>query len=285
MKRSIRKVLIVVNVLKPRAAALVQEIGSYLQSRGVEYQIVRLTGKRVDPPAVDHYDLVFSLGGDGTVLFCSRMLQTSGVPILAVNLGNFGFITEVSADEWLEVYTAFEQGNTGLSHRIMLRASVTRNGEKVFLSQCLNDLVVKANGVSNIVNLKLHLNQTRLGTFRADGIIVATPTGSTAYSMAAGGPIVDSEMDAVIVTPICPFTLSNRPIVVSGKDVIKIEVLKHQRTDLNLSLDGQQMLPLSEGDVVTVERSMGRALLILSSKRNFYEVVRSKLNWSGENDA
>ncbi len=284
MKLSIKQVLIVANMNKPQAENLVSEISSYLEKQQIHVEIFRLSG-RVEPPVFENIDLVFSLGGDGTVLFCSRLLRTAGVPILAVNLGTFGFITEVSQNEWKEAFESFRDGKTGLSHRLMIRAAVTRDGEKIFLNQCLNDLVVKANGVSNIVSLKLHLNETRLGTFRADGIIVATPTGSTAYSLAAGGPILDSEMDALIVTPICPFTLSNRPIVVSGEDIIQIEVLKHQRTSLNLSLDGQEMLPLCEGDIITVERSRGRALLVLSSKRNFYEVVRAKLNWSGEVDA
>ncbi|MCK5155449.1 MAG: NAD(+)/NADH kinase [Spirochaetales bacterium] len=284
MERSIKKVLIVVNLNKPKAEELVSEISTYLLSLDIQVKVFRLSG-RVEPPVVDNVDLVFSLGGDGTVLFCSRILQDRGIPILAVNLGTFGFITEVSIDEWKEAFDQYVTGKTGLSHRLMIRVAVTRNGETIFMSRGLNDLVVKANGVSNIVNLKLDLNETRLGTFRADGILVATPTGSTAYSLAAGGPILDSEMDALIVTPICPFTLSNRPIVVSGEDVIHIEVLKHQRTDINLSIDGQEMLPLREGDVVIVERSRGRALLVLSNKRNFYEVVRAKLNWSGASDA
>lgn len=281
MKRKLDRVLIVANMNKPQAEPLILEISEYLEDQGINIEVFRLHG-RVSPPKFEEIDLVFSLGGDGTVLFCSRILQTTGIPILAVNLGTFGFITEVSVGEWKETFESFRDGRTGLSHRLMIRATVTRNGESIFLNRCLNDLAVKANGVSNIVNLKLHLNETRLGTFRADGIIIATPTGSTAYSLAAGGPILDSEMDAMIVTPICPFTLSNRPIVVSGEDIIHIEVLPNQRTDLNLSLDGQEMLPLEEGDIITVERSRGRALLLLSDKRNFYEVIRAKLNWSGD---
>ena len=284
MKRLLHKVLIVVNLNKPQAEALVSEISAYLMKLDIGIQVFRLSG-RVEPPVIDDIDLVFSLGGDGTVLFCSRILQDRGVPILAVNLGTFGFITEVSVDEWKEAFDQYLSGKTGLSYRLMIRVMVIRDGENIFLSRGLNDLVVKANGISNIVKLNLNLNETRLGTFRADGILVATPTGSTAYSLAAGGPILDSEMDALIVTPICPFTLSNRPLVVSGEDIIQIEVLAHQRTDLNLSIDGQEMLPLKEGDIVIVERSRGRALLVLSNKRNFYEVVRAKLNWSGGLDA
>ena len=284
MKRKIEKVIIVANWHKPQAAELVTEIQNYLKNASKEVQVLAISG-RTNPPEIGEVDLIISVGGDGTVLFCSRMVQDRGIPILPVNLGTFGFITEVSITEWIEAFEAYQSGQIGLSHRLMIRAVVYRGDERIFLCHGLNDLVVKANGTSNIVQLRLHLNETLLGTFRADGIIVATPTGSTAYSMAAGGPILDSEMDAMIVTPICPFTLSNRPLVVAGEDVIKIEVLAGQRTSINLSLDGQEMLPLQEGDIVMVERSRNRALLVLSGRRNFYEVVRTKLNWSGAQNA
>ena len=284
MKRTVDNVMIIANCTKPGAEELVEVISSYLARKSIAVTTLRLCG-RTDPPPVPDVDLVFSLGGDGTVLFCTRMLRDRAIPILPVNLGTFGFITEVSVDEWRDSFEQYVSGSLDLSHRLMIRVTVTRGGKQVFRNRGLNEMVVKASGISNIVNLQLHLNQTLLGKFRADGIIVSTPTGSTAYSMAAGGPILDSEMDALIVTPVCPFTLSNRPIVVAGEDIIHIEVSEHQRTDVNLSLDGQDNLPLREGDLITIERSRNRALLVLSNKRNFYEVIRSKLNWSGERNA
>ncbi len=284
MKRTVDNVMIIANCSKPGAEELVGVISSYLSRQRIAVSTLRLCG-RTDPPPIPDADMVFSLGGDGTVLFCTRMLRDRAIPILPVNLGTFGFITEVSVDEWKDSFEQYLSGSLDISHRLMIRVTVTRDGRQVFRNRGLNEMVVKASGISNIVNLQLHLNQTLLGKFRADGIIVSTPTGSTAYSMAAGGPILDSEMDALIVTPVCPFTLSNRPLVVSGEDVIHIEVSEHQRTDVNLSLDGQDNLPLKEGDIITVERSRNRALLILSNKRNFYEVIRSKLNWSGERNA
>ena len=282
--RKIDKVLLVVNLHKKDAQRLSTDIRRYLEKRGIEVVFFGFKGKAT-PPAIEKVDLAISLGGDGTVLFCARMLQDLGIPILAVNLGTFGFITEVSVDEWQEAFEKFCCGETLLSYRLMFRVTISRDGERLFLGHGLNDVVVSANGILKVVNLKLHLNETLLGTFRADGIIVATPTGSTAYSMAAGGPIVYSEMEALIVTPICPFTLSNRPLVVSGEDVIEIVVLSHQRTELNLTVDGQEMIPLKEGDIITVEKSRSRAMLALSNKRNFYVVVRTKLNWSGGSNA
>ncbi|MGM0432613.1 MAG: NAD(+)/NADH kinase [Spirochaetota bacterium] len=278
--KTIKHVLLVVNMHKKDAPRLSSEIRAYLEAREINVELIELRGKS-SIPNIGTTDLAISLGGDGTVLFCARMLHDKGIPILAVNLGTFGFITEVSIDEWQEAFEKFCCGETVLSYRLMYRLAVQRGDRTVYSAHGLNEVVVSAVGISNVVNLNLHLNETLLGTFRADGIIIATPTGSTAYSLAAGGPIVDSEMEALIVTPVCPFTLSNRPIVVSGEDVITIEVLSHQRTRLNLTADGQEMFELEEGDHIVVERSRSRAMLALSNKRNFYEVVRSKLHWSG----
>jgi NAD+ kinase len=159
------------------------------------------------------------------------------------------------------------------------------DGEEVYTGYGLNDAAVSSLGISNVINLNLHLGQTLLGTFRADGIVVATPTGSTAYSLAAGGPIVDSQMEALVITPICPFTLSNRPIVVSSDEQITIEADRYQRTGLNLTIDGQENFGLVGGDQIIIRQAEYKTLLALSNKRNFYEVVRSKLNWSGGSNA
>lgn len=280
MQRQIRKVLIIANMSKVKAADLVSEIQAYLKSLDIITEVFGFKGKS-DPPNIGNVDLVISLGGDGTVLFCARTLQNRGVPILAVNLGSFGFITEVSIDEWKEAFENYRTGATDLSRRLMIRVVVNRNGERVYLGRGLNDMVIKGNGISQVIRIQLHLNESLLGSFRSDGIIVASPTGSTAYSLAAGGPILDSEMDAMIVTPISPLTLSIRPLVVSGEDIIRVEILEHQRTEINLSIDGQELFPLKEGDSITIEKSRSRALLVMSNKRNFYEVVRDKLHWSG----
>jgi NAD+ kinase len=149
----------------------------------------------------------------------------------------------------------------------------------------MNDAVISGSGISKIVRLNVMLNKTSLGQYLADGIIVSTPTGSTAYSVAAGGPILDPEIEAFILNPICPFTLSNRPIVVSGTDVIFINVEREQRAEVILSIDGQEVIPLEKGDNVIFEKSRSKVLLVRSDRRNFYEVLRSKLNWSGGTNA
>ncbi len=280
MIRKISKVIIVVNLQKKGAAELVDEISSYLDSLDIEIVIFSYSGK-TEIPVLTTADLVFSLGGDGTVLFCSRIVESLSIPILAVNIGNFGFITEISKQEWKSAFIKYQNGQLDLSRRVMIKVMVERDGVRVAFHKGLNDAVISSNGISNIIKLNLKINETDLGKYRADGIIVATPTGSTAYSISAGGPILDPEMEALIINPICPFTLSNRPIVVSGNEVIHITVEEDQRTDVILSVDGQDAYPLRSGDEIIVERSQTKTLLIRSDKRNFYDILRSKLNWSG----
>ncbi len=280
MIRKISKVIIVVNLQKKGAAELVDEISSYLDSLDIEIVIFPYSGK-TEIPVLETADLVFSLGGDGTVLFCSRIVESFSIPILAVNIGDFGFITEISKQEWKSAFIKYQNGQLNLSRRVMIKVMVERDGVRVAFHKGLNDAVISSNGISNIIKLNLKINETDLGKYRADGIIIATPTGSTAYSISAGGPILDPEMEALIINPICPFTLSNRPIVVSGNEVIHITVEKDQRTDVILSVDGQDAYPLRPGDEIIVERSQTKALLIRSDKRNFYDILRSKLNWSG----
>lgn len=280
MSRDISKVIIVVNLQKDGASLLVEEISQYLHSLNIEVMIFSYSGKS-DIPELETADLVFSLGGDGTVLFCSRIVESMSIPILAVNIGDFGFITEISREEWKSAFIKYQNGQLDLSRRVMIKVMVERAGERVAFHKGLNDAVISSNGISNIIKLNLQINKTNLGKYRADGIIVATPTGSTAYSISAGGPILDPEMEALIINPICPFTLSNRPIVVSGNEVVQITVEEGQRADVILSVDGQDAYPLMAGDRIIVERSQTKALLIRSDKRNFYDILRSKLNWSG----
>ena len=280
MTRKISKVILVANLQKNGAELLLNEISIYIKSLGIKSYIFTYNGK-AEIPKLESADLVFSLGGDGTVLFCSRIVESMSIPILAVNIGDFGFITEISKNEWKSSFIKYQKGHLDLSRRVMLKVMVERNGESVAFHKGLNDAVITSNGISNIVKLNMHINNTDLGKYKADGIIVATPTGSTAYSISAGGPILDPEMEALIINPICPFTLSNRPIVVSGNEVISITIESGQRTDVILSVDGQDAYPLLEGDKIIIERSQTKALLIRSDQRNFYDILRSKLNWSG----
>lgn len=278
----LKKVLIIANGQKKKAPAVASDISAFLEERGIISETVFTAGSCDDVEIPAGTSLLVSIGGDGTVLSCARMVQDLGIPILAVNLGTFGYITEISCDEWASSLEDIINGDEKLSRRLMLRVSIIRNGVKVFHSSGLNEAVVSSTGISKIVRLDLSVNRTKAGTFRSDGLIVATPTGSTGYSLAAGGPILDSEMAAFILTPICPFTLSNRPLVLGANEVITVHVDEGQRTGIMLTVDGQIDFELEEGDDVIIEKCRSRALLVASNKRNYTEVLRAKLNWSGE---
>jgi len=284
MFKPIKKVLIIAHLGKKDAEDLIREIKEYMEERGIEVVVFGFTGKPKLPDLAG-VDFIFSLGGDGTVLFVSRVAESSGIPILALNLGQFGFITEISMHEWKSVFEKFKRGDIDLSRRIMLKVIVERNGEQIASFKGLNDAVISCKGISTIVKLQLMINNTQLGEYRADGVIIATPTGSTAYSVSAGGPILNPELEAIIINPICPFTLSNRPLVVSGDEVISILIEENQRVGIILSIDGQDSFPLLPCDRVLIEKSHSKTLLVKSDVRNFYEILRSKLNWSGGPDA
>ena len=211
----IKKVLVIVNLLKEESQSLVDEITAFLAGEGIETEVFGFRGK-ADPFHPGDADLAVALGGDGTMLFSARSLFKRNIPILAVNLGRVGFITEVAKNEWLEAFLKYRNGELGVSERILLDVEVLRKEKRVSGFYGLNDAVVSSSGISKIIRLQVALSGTSLGEYRADGVITATPTGSTAYAAAAGGPILDVDMEALIITPICPYTLANRPLVVQG---------------------------------------------------------------------
>jgi NAD+ kinase len=284
MSGKIKRVLVVVNLAKEDAARVADEVEAYLLERDIEVDVHRFAGKSADYK-VSSYDIAFSLGGDGTVLYSARLLGRLGIPILAVNIGDFGFITEVSKDEWKQAFEMYSDGKLGISERIMIKTSVIRQGMEIATHYGLNDSVIASAGISKLVRLRVDVGDTALGRYRADGVIIATPTGSTAYSAAAGGPILEPEMNALILNPICPFTLSNRPLVLPGDKPVSIHLECGQRTDVIMTVDGQEVISLLEGDTVCFRLADITAKIVRSDKRNFYEVLRSKLNWSGGPDA
>ncbi len=277
----ISSVFIIANGLKKESMELSREIMEYLRAKGIAVSVVSTETDEDTLSVPVDTDLVITLGGDGTVLYAARAVSEMGIPILPVNLGTFGYITEVGKDEWKEAFEYFAEHGTNISRRLMLRISVYRQGHRVWHASALNEAVISSAGIAKVISLELSLDKTVAGSFRADGMIIATPTGSTGYSLAAGGPILDADMSAIIITPVCPFTLSNRPLVTSGR-VVTLTVRKGQRTDLLLTADGQLFFPLEEEDTITVEKSRSRALLVKSLRRNFTEVIRDKLHWSGE---
>lgn len=292
-----RHALLFVNMLKGQAQEVSEEILAFLRDRGVRTTVYDSSllrsisnGGQVGAQGPDAEELkdasfALSLGGDGTVLAAARSVAHHGIPIFPINLGNFGFITEVGKDDWEEDLVRFLKDGVEYFDRLMISARVERGGDCVFEARALNDVVVSGSGISKLIRLNVTLKGGVLGQYRADGMIIATPTGSTAYSAAAGGPILSPEMDAIIVNPICPFTLSHRPIVLPAWEHIQVHVAPKQRSQIMFTVDGQLAYDLEEDDVVTIVAAPEKARIAYSHKRNFYDVLRSKLNWSGGPDA
>jgi NAD+ kinase len=204
-----------------------------------------------------------------------------GVPVFPVNLGTLGFIAAIHPEEWLEVFENWMERKARLSRRLMLDTVVKRGEKEVLRGSCLNDVVISASGIAKIIRLRVSSGDMPLGEYRSDGLIVATPTGSTAYSVAAGGPILDPELEALIINPICPFTLSHRPMVLPAGETVVVEVEAEQRSGVLLTVDGQVTEPLEPGDKIYIAKAPLPALLVASGRDSFYQALRTKLSWMG----
>ena len=225
-------------------------------------------------------DLLIVLGGDGTLLSAARYVADAhtGVPIFGVNLGSLGFMAEVSLDELYSNLEKAMAGQLNAEDRIMLSASVIRNGKRLARYRVLNDAVINKGALARMMELKVSVDDGLLTTLRADGLIVATPTGSTAYSLSAGGPIIHPTIHCFVVTPICPHTLSNRPIALPDNVVVSV-CLSSQSEDVSLTLDGQIGFPLQRSDIVEIKRSRFKMRLIKHPTKSYYEILRAKLKW------
>lgn len=232
--------------------------------------------KRSELPSL--VDFLVVLGGDGTLLSVARLVGAKEVPILGVNLGGMGFLTEIPREELYEALEEVLSGHYQYTERLMLTAHIHRQGERIAAYSVLNDVVINKGALARIIEMETSIGGEYVTTYRADGLIISTPTGSTAYSLAAGGPIVYPSLQALVLTPICPHMLTNRPLVIP--DGVRIEVvLISQNEDVYLTLDGQVGFALRYRDVVEVKTSENALKLIKSSHRNYYEVLRAKLKW------
>ena len=276
-------------ISRPRRSILaevVPELLVWLEERGVRTVIDAETAgpiNRSDIGKTRHQiaqaaDLLLVLGGDGTLLAAAREAAPHGTPILPINLGGLGFLTSFTLDE---LYPALEQtlaGSAPVSERVMLLAERTRNGSVLTQQLVLNEAVVNKGTLARMIELELHIDGGFVCRYRADGLIVATPTGSTAYSMSAGGPIVHPAVESIQITPICPHTLSDRPIVVP--DTSKVELRLEENSDsVFLTLDGQTGVPLHAGDRIHISRAKERLKLIHPANKSYFEILRSKLKW------
>jgi NAD+ kinase len=220
-------------------------------------------------------DLVIVMGGDGTMLSAARALKNSAVPLVGINRGHFGFLTDLRAEEMLQSIDAILAGEYQTESRMVLNASVIRDGETILQNHAFNDIVLKSG--LRLIELEVTIDNQFIHKQRADGLIVSTPTGTTAYSLSAGGPILHPGLDAIALVPICPHTLSNRPLAVNSN--AKIEITVMQVDDAQISFDGQSQLALALGDCVKVERSQESVTLLHPSEYCYYDMLRNKLHW------
>lgn len=223
-------------------------------------------------------DLIVVLGGDGTLLSAARLVAGSQVPLLGINAGGLGFLTEVALEEMFPVLELVLAGRTSVIQRRLLEAVVRGGGGLRIRQSVLNDVVVNKGVLARIIDLETYIDEHYLTTFKADGLIISSPAGSTAYNLSAGGPIVHPALGCMILTPICPHTLTNRPIILPEDRTIRVSVGSVDG-EVFLTLDGQVGYRMEEGDVLEVRTSPHRLCLIKSPHRSFYEVLRSKLRW------
>jgi NAD+ kinase len=279
----IRVVGLVAKYQEPKAAEMVRWLAPWLKQRRkkvlVEDGVVRGAGvactkKQLAAKA----DLIISLGGDGTLLNIAPLVERPDVPILGVNLGGLGFITEVAVDELESALAKTLEGDYEVEKRMTLEVRVNTKNGKLHKFRVLNDAVIAKGARSRIIDLETYVGDDYLCTYRADGLIISTPTGSTAYSLAAGGPILEPALGAIILSPICPHTLSNRPIVVPNKSTIQVTLRSFGDTVI-LIPDGQPGVRLNNGDQVEA-RDFGLPVsLIKLPSRSYYEILRNKLKW------
>jgi NAD+ kinase len=224
-----------------------------------------------------HPDFVLVLGGDGTLLSAARAVAHEGVPILAVNLGSLGFLTEIPLNELYPALESVDRGECPVELRSVLDCRLMRGGECISRHFALNDVVVNKSAISRLVEFDLYIDGNFVFLYKADGVIIATPTGSTAYSLAAGGPVLMPSVDAFVVTPVCPHSLTHRPLVVTQNSQIELKVETGEEQAF-LSIDGQVGVPVQQGDQVICQRAEHRVKL-LRVRRTFFEVLHNKLKW------
>lgn len=275
---------IIPHLKKPKALEATRGLLGWLQSRGVvcllHPEVATALGRddlsfgSEDPGKI--MDAAVVLGGDGALLNAARLLIGTGLPILGVNMGHLGFLTEIRLGDLYPAMERLLSGKYGIEERMMIEARVNRKGREVGGFVGLNDAVITKGAFARMIRLKTYVDQEYIGSYPADGIIVASPTGSTAYSLSAGGPIVNPRVETLIVTLICPHTLYARSLVISADEFVRVIVVAGHE-EIMLTVDGQIGFPLCNNDEVVVGRSAHRTRLVKLKGRSFYEVVRTRL--------
>ncbi len=284
---AIRHIGIIANVRKNKAPEYAGELKRWIENRGLEASLDQETARVLGLPggcSLQHMaeisDMIVAFGGDGTLLMAARHLKTYDVPLLGVNLGAFGYLTVVNLGEMYSDLEKILAGDYRIEKRMMLDVAIVKNGERLSKHTVLNDAVISRGSLHRLVDIETHVDNRYLTTYRADGLIISTPTGSTAYSLSAGGPIIFPEVDSIILNPICPHTLTNRPVILPGTSVVAMTALIRDG-EATLTLDGQTSFKVDSASRIEVRRSHYVTTLIDSPHRDYFEILRTKLGWGG----
>jgi NAD+ kinase len=289
-KKKMKRIGIYAKCSHPDAVSIALEVAEWLRARGMEVFPEKALADKMDPQMLSFdrdeipglVDLIVVLGGDGTLIsvarHVARMKEPREIPILGINLGNLGFLTESTRQETFVSLENLLKGHFVVSSRMMLEAVIWRNGVEKSRFRVLNDVVINKGVIARIIDMEVWVDDAYLTTFKADGLIIATPTGSTAYNLSAGGPIICPGLHCFVITPICPHMLANRPLIVCDESVIRIEV-KCKDEDVVLTADGQVGTDLQAGDIIEVFKSSRATILVDSPSKNYFEVLRTKLGW------
>jgi len=288
---AIKRIGVVVKPHQPDALDTLCRLTEWLDERGIQLvglseiaheQIKSKTGCVVEIVNEDQLasavDLILVLGGDGTMIATARIIGDAEVPVIGVNYGGLGYLAEFPIEELFTALESILSGEYKVQKRVMLAVELWRGEELLTRSRVLNDVVVNKSALARIIEMEAYLDSQFVNRFRADGLIVATPTGSTAYNLSAGGPVIYPSMNAVVITPICPFTLSNRPIVVPDESMIEVRLMT-DKEEVALTLDGQVGFPLKVHDRIVIRKSRTTFNLVQPPNRNYFDVLRDKLKW------
>jgi NAD+ kinase len=282
-----RQIAIIYKRGRQDAAQFAEQLKGWIESKGFRVFTrenraePRLGETPVESPLPLDTDLVIVLGGDGTLLSVARLLDNRTTPIIGVNLGGLGFLTEIGQKLCRQDLEKVLDGNHEIEERMRLYATIYRDGQKIFCQPVLNDAVINKGALARIVDLQVTINDRHLTHYRADGLIVATPTGSTAYNLSAGGPIVYPTSQAIILTPICPFTLTNRPIILPPEMTVQVQIGEPGQ-DVCITCDGQIGLALKPDDRIVIAAAAQPLRLIKPPSTDYFEILRTKLKW-GQN--
>lgn len=282
----INKVAIVAKPHAHQIDRILTDVCRWLQDKGiqtrVDEQIAHLVGVRVDSlprkNLLKGADIVIVFGGDGTLISAAHIAPNLAVPILGVNVGGLGFLTGVTLDKLYVALSEVLNGQYKIDERIAIRAHVIRASKKLASYFAINDFVINKAAIARMIDISTYVNESFVAKHRADGLIISTPTGSTAYSLAAGGPILYPSLSVLVLSPICPHTLTNRPIVVP--DDVQIKTILHSKgQEVTLTIDGQEALSLIDGDLIIIKKARRKLRLIQSLTADYFSLLRQKLSW------